>query len=410
MRFVDTMRERDKSVILDVVRRCGPISRVDIHEMTSLRPATISELTGELLQHGAIKQAGLNNNPTGRKQVLLQFNTEASFIAAVDFDAEFVSAGILDLQPRIRGEVIREATRLDGGSKGLLEQLVRCARKAIKQADLPHGSVAGIGIGDPGLVNSRDGISLTSSTIGFWRDIPTKQHFERAFGILSVVGNNTRTKSIAERLLGAGEASPDMIFVEYGKGIGAGIISGGTLLEGHGWTAGEFGHTHIVDNGPACNCGSFGCLEAIAGIGALEARIRRAVREGGYSECLTMAGGEPDSITGWHVLQAAAHGDKMAAALVEELGSYLGLGLANLVNLFNPALIVLDERLALAGPSLLEQITRVVRRQALVQATQNLGFRTGVLGSNAGLLGAGLLVLEELFCVPLFKPPRPVQS
>jgi predicted NBD/HSP70 family sugar kinase len=221
-----------------------------------------------------------------------------------------------------------------------------------------------------------------------------------------VVGNNTRTKTVAERMLGAGDRADDMIFVEYGRGIGVGIISGGHTLQGSRWAAGEFGHTHITENGPPCSCGSFGCLEAIAGIGALETRVKHAIRQGGFSHCLAMAGGEVGQITGWHVLEAANQGDKMSIALVEELGTNLGLGLANLVNLFNPSLIVLDKRLALAGELLLDQITRTVRRQALAHSTEQLQFRFSALGSGAALLGAGLIMLDDLFEVPELKPPR----
>ena len=134
-----------------------------------------------------------------------------------------------------------------------------------------------------------------------------------------------------------------MIYVEYGRtGIGAGIVIDGKLFYGAGYVAGEFGHTHMVEDGPACKCGSFGCLEAIAGASALRSRIRRAIAEGGTSSALALAGGDVSKITGWTVLEAAGHGDKICAEIVEQAANYLGAGLANLVNLFNPAVIVID--------------------------------------------------------------------
>lgn len=359
-----------------------------------------------MLNSGTIREAGLSDNPSGRKQILLQVNEDAGTILALDFDAEFVRAAVLDLQPLRKGALVVEPAKLDCGTEGLLQQLFSCARRALSESDLATRPVLGIGVGDPGVVNTRAGLSILSSTIDFWRDVPLRERFREEFGVPCVVGSNTRTRAVAEQVLGAGQGTEDMIYIEYGAGIGAGIITAGRLLEGHGWAAGEFGHTHVTENGPPCKCGSFGCLEAIAGMSALEAKLQRALREGGTSRCLDMAGGDLRLITGWHVLEAAKDGDKMSMALVEEMGLHLGLGVANLVNLFNPEMVILDGRLAIAGPLLLEQVQRMVRRQALAYSSSGLTFRFGTLGTEAGLLGAGLLALEKLFEVPALKPPR----
>jgi glucokinase-like ROK family protein len=288
--------------------------------------------------------------------------------------------------------------------EGLLAQLFRCTQRAISAAGNPDLKVLGIGVGDAGLVDAEQGRSVHSSTIEFWRNIPLRQRFEAKFGLQCVIGNKTRTRTMAERMLGAGEKADDFIFIDYGWGVGAGIVSGGRVVQGSRWAAGEFGHTHVSEDGAPCQCGSFGCLEALAGIGALQTKIKRAIRQGGSSQCLAMAGGSIDQITGWQVLEAACLGDKMSIALVEEVARYLGLGIANLVNLFNPSLIVLDARLSLAGDLVLDQIVRTVRRQALTYSTESLKFRFATLGNKAGLLGAGLLMLDALFEVPVLKP------
>lgn len=405
MKYVPTVRAKDKGVIMAAIRQFGPVSRVGIHELTRLRPATISLLVRELLAEGKLKVVGPADNPTGRKQVLLQINEESGFVIAVDFDEEFVDVALLDLYPKLRSS-LQEPTNLCQGMEGLIQQLFSCVRRTIRQSGLKLRNVQGIGVGAPGVVNSRDGIIIMSSTIEFWKQVPLQRLFENEFGISTVVENNSRTKAVAERVLGAGEMAEDMIYAEYGKGIGSGIIVHGKVLHGHRFSAGEFGHTHILEDGPACKCGSFGCLEAIAGIGALEARIRKAIAEGGFSRSLELADGDPNRITGWMVLKAAEMGDKLTRAIVEDLGRSLGLGLANLVNLFNPSVVVLDHRLQAAGQQLLDQISSTVRLQALGHATEDLVFRFGKLGPKVGVLGAGLLVTERIFEVPLLKPPR----
>jgi len=162
----------------------------------------------------------------------------------------------------------------------------------------------------------------------------------------------------------------------------------------------------MIEEGPACKCGSFGCLEAIAGAAAIQAKIQKAIADGGGSEVLALAGGNPANVSGWMILSAAKEGDKACAAIVEQAANYLGLGLANLVNLFNPSVLVLDQRLKLAGQGLLDQVTKVVKRQALRYSTRDMRILFGTLSSEASVLGAGSVALEKHFEIPTLKPPR----
>jgi glucokinase len=246
-----------------------------------------------------------------------------------------------------------------------------------------------------------------SSTIESFKQVPLRRIFEKEFAVPVQVANFASAKAVAERTLGAGTMADDMIYVEYGKtGIGAGIITGGKLLHGAGHAAGELGHTHMTEEGPACKCGSFGCLEALAGAAAIESRIRKAIAEGSGSEVIALAGGNPAAVTGWMVLKASEMGDKTCSAIVEQAAKYLGLGFANLVNLFNPLVLVLDQRLKLAGQGLLDQVIKVVKRQALTYSTEKLSIRFGNLGDEASVLGAGSIALEKHFEIPALKPPR----
>jgi predicted NBD/HSP70 family sugar kinase len=359
----------------------------------------------ELLNEEKFLEVGRSSNPMGRKQILLQQNEEYGFVVVVKLDPETVFTAVTNLVPRIRSKVTA-TTYVNGGVEGLIRQLFSCARAVIQQAGIQREKILGMGVADPGLVNVLEGVSVLSSTLCFWKEVPVKKLFEEEFGIPLMLESDTRAQALAERLLGAGENAEDMIYVEYGKGIGAGITVDGKMLRGHNWIAGELGHIPMIENGPACACGSFGCLEALVGSSAIEARCRKAIQEGSNSRALELANGDAKKITVWTVLQAADLGDKTCVAIVEELVKYLGLGLSTLVNLFNPSIVVLDYRLQLAGESFLEQIARAVKKQALRQSTANLEFRYSTLGSDAGLLGAALNVLEKIFQIPALKPPR----
>jgi N-acetylglucosamine repressor len=405
MKHVTEKKERDRAVIEALVRNLGPISRAEIRELTLLRWSVVSPIVRELLKEGRLLEAGRSGNPMGRKQTLLQLNEEHGFILAIAFDPETVSAAVTTLFPRLKSKVTRAAS-LGGGAEGLIRQMFICAQEAIRQAGIPPEKLRGIGVADPGLVNVQEGVSILAANLGFWKEIPLRKIFEAEFKVPLVLESSTRAQALAERVLGAGQGAADMVYIEYGKGIGAGILIGGQLLFGHDWLAGEFGHIPMVGNGPPCNCGSFGCLEALVGLSAIEARCRKAIRDGGYSHALEIAHGDAAQITGWTVLEASRLGDKTCIAIVEELVEFLGLGLSTLVNLFNPAVIVLDQRLRLAGDFFLEQLARAVKKQALGSATANLGFRYGTLGGDAALVGAALSVLENLFEIPALKPPR----
>jgi predicted NBD/HSP70 family sugar kinase len=405
MKHVTGKKERDRAVIEALVRKYGPISRAEIRELTHLRWSVISPIVRELLSEQKLLEVGPSSNPMGRKQTLLRLNEDHGFILGVTFDPETVSAAVTSLLPRIMTKVI-ETTCLDRGVEGLVRQLFSCGHQAIQQAGIQREKLLGTGVADPGMVNAREGISILSANLGFWRDVPLRELFEEEFGKPVILEGSTRAQTLAERVLGAGKGAKDMIYIEYGKGIGAGITIEGRPFYGHDGIAGEFGHIPMIENGPACNCGSFGCLEALVGLSAIDARCRKAIQDGSNSCALEIANGDPGKITGWTVLEASKVGDKTCVAIVEELAKYLGLGLSTLVNLFNPSIVVLDYRLGLGGESLLDQIARIVRKQALGNATANLEFACGTLGSDAGILGAALNVLESIFEIPALKPPR----
>ena len=304
MSYVTSQWERDKGVILNVVRSFGPVSRVEIHRLTQIRLSTISQITKELLSDETLLDDGFSDNPTGRKQILLRINPTAGFILGIEFDSEEVTTAVLDLVPEIVS-ISKERTICNGGVDGLVAQLKACARRALQAAGISTGQLRGIGIADVGPVNRRAGVSLMSSQMEFWRDVPLVRIFEEEFGVPIFLDNATRCRGNAERLIGAGNKSDDMVYVEYGAGIGSAIIAGGRPLEGSHTSAGEFGHTRVSSDGLPCKCGSFGCLEAMAGSAALANRFREIAIEGVSSMALTLAGGDRRAVTGWHVIEAA---------------------------------------------------------------------------------------------------------
>ena len=385
---------QDKHLIEVLIRNQGPISRVDIYKLTKIRRSTISLLTRQLLLEKRVVEVGLSNNSLGRKQILLSHNPKFGYVVGVEFDDETLTAGVMDIEPKIL-QTFSEKTDLSNGQAGLLDQLERAVRRVVAEAGVPWNQILGVGIADPGLVDTRAGITASCSTIAFWNQVPVKRRLEEALGIYTLVESKTRTKTLAEQMLGGGERQPNMIYLDYGSGIGAGVLVDGRLLYGQNCGVGEVGHTHVQKAGPACKCGSYGCLEAMAGADAVEGRVRRALENGVASPALTVQGG--DEITVWRVFEAAAEGDKLCWNIMGEVAEDLGIAIANLVNLFNPALVVLDQRLHRAGEEFLSLISQVIRRQALASSAATVSLGYARLGAEAGLLGLGLRVLDEYF-------------
>ncbi|HVH72539.1 MAG TPA: ROK family protein, partial [Candidatus Dormibacteraeota bacterium] len=225
MKHCKSQRERDVHVIEALLRKLGPLSQVEIHELTHFQRSAISGLVRDLLKQERLVEAGRSNNSRGRKQVLLRLNEDCGFVLGVGFDDEAVLAAVMNLHLRIVS-LWRETTRLDAGIDELLHQVLSCAKKAIKDAAIKEESLLGIGVAGSGLVNSQEGTVVMSSTIEFLNQVPIRRFFEKRFPAPVMVVNLAGAKAVAERMLGAGTLADDMIYVEYGRtGIGAGIIS-----------------------------------------------------------------------------------------------------------------------------------------------------------------------------------------
>lgn len=386
----------DRQWIEGLIRTHGPISRVGIYQLTQLRRSTISQLTHQLLDEGKLIEVGRSDNPLGRKQILLKLNPKFGFIGAVQFDDQQARAAVLDLEPSVV-HTVTEPTDLSHGQEGLLRQLKSLLRRAVKGSKCPWSRCIGIGIADPGLVDTRNGVVTSSSTIEFWNNVPVRERFQSEFKLPVLVESKTRTTALAECMLGAGQKQPNMIYFDYGTGIGAGVILDGSLLYGANCGAGEVGHVNVLKSGPRCKCGSNGCLEALAGASAVEQRVREALAEGVASHALSSL--EPSQITAWKVFEAAAANDKLCWNIVTEVAEDIGIAVANLVNLFNPSVIVMDHRLRAAGDEFLGLVARIVKSYALAGSTESLHLCFARMGDEAGLLGIGLRVLDDHFAL-----------
>ncbi|UFJ39611.1 ROK family transcriptional regulator [Brevibacillus humidisoli] len=387
------MKSVNKSVILNLIRLHGPISRAEIAKMCKLTPPTVTNIVGELLESGIVIESTLGESSGGRKPILLRINTEAFCVIGVNAGAKTlrVIATLLD------NTVVKETvSRLPSrpSAEEFLDTVKRAIRAVIDEVKLSQKPILGIGVGMHGLVNPENGVALFAPHPDL-RDVPVKDVLEEEFQLPVEVDNDVRAQAMAESWFGQAQGVANFISMYVGTGIGAGIFLNHQLFHGMSHTAGEIGHTTVDIDGPPCCCGNRGCLEALADGSAIARRAREAIEQG--KSTLLAEWGASEEITGNMVYEAAKQGDQVAIDLLAQTGRYLGVGVANVIHTLNPSLIILSGGVARAGEYVLEPLRKTVSARLMHKELENVKIVTSQLGKNSAAIGAATLVLQKFF-------------
>jgi len=288
------------------------------------------------------------------------------------------------------------ATPADKGPEAVIREILKSANHAAKKAGIAFKDLAAIGIGAPGLSNPATGIVFTSPHLPGWQDVPLRDIMEKETGRKVFLINDANAAALGELYFGAGRRIRNFIYVTISTGIGGGIIINGELYSGAIGTAGEIGHMTIDDKGPRCNCGNTGCWEMFASGSALAKEAQHRIKRGAKTAILDYAGGDVEKITAQVVQVAAEHGDTLARELIAGTGYYIGVGLANLINIFNPELIIIGGGLSNMGDMLLAPAFKVAGDRAYKEPYQAVRFALAELGGDSGVIGAAAYAFEEM--------------
>ena len=367
------MRRVNRAVVLDTIRSSQTSSRATIAEVTGLAKPTVSLIVDELMRSGLVTEVGHGTSGAvgGRPPMLLAFNARSSYLAGVHVGVRRTTVVVADAL----GEPLAQRTVNTPRSapRTALGAVARVVREVADEADADVARLATVGVCLPGLVDDR-GVLLLAPNLG-WRDLPVADVLTDALGAPVFAYNAAHTSLVAERHLGAAVGEDDVVLVYAGTGVGAAAVVGGRLLRGSGGIAGEFGHVRVEPDGRACNCGKTGCLETIAS-----------------ADAVAEAAG---ASTAAEVAEAAATGDRNALTALGGAGDALGAAAAWLVNLFDPACLVLAGGLAGAGDAFVEPFRRAVMRDALAQSAARLRIVISALGQEAEVRGVLLLARER---------------
>lgn len=293
------------------------------------------------------------------------------------------------------GEVIAQEevpTKAKEGPKAVISRIKDTVYHVLDQGQVAKDDVEAIGVGMPGPLDIKKGLVKNPPNLPGWIDIPLTKILEEEFQLPVVLENDANAAVLGEKYYGIGKGIENIVYITVSTGIGVGVIVDGKLLKGEVGNGTEAGHTTINFGGPKCGCGNYGCWEAYASGTSLARFARDGIARGENTIIKDLA--KDDEVKAEHVFLAAKKGDKFAKELVEDEGFYLGVGLANVVNMFNPKLIVIGGGLTHEWDMFYDNMMDIVKNNSLAANVENLEVVKTSLGPNVGVIGACAVALN----------------
>jgi predicted NBD/HSP70 family sugar kinase len=404
---VRDLRRSNRSRALWQVFLYGPLTRQEISVQAGLSPATVSNLVADLTAEGVIAEVGLEDSNGGRPRGLLQVNPEYGYVIGVDVGETAFLVELFDLGLGVRARHVSATdmavldpqdavSHVADGIRSVLSQS-GISQSGLSQSGAGERSVLGVGVAVPGLVEhgliKHGGDAVVHGQSVGWDAVPVESMLRGLVDLPVLVDNGAKTLGQAEKWFGAARATDNAIIVLLGMGLGTCIISNGEVYRGATSSAGEWGHTTVVVGGRRCRCGANGCLEAYVGAAAIAARYAEL---SGTEYAVNPAGLE-SAVAEIIAAGVACPADLAAAQVMDEVVTYLGAGIANLVNLFNPERVVVGGWLgrALSDP-LLPRVTEAAGRNALRLPFSGVEIVKAELGQDAVALGGATLPIAKL--------------
>lgn len=392
------VRKLNTATILQLLRVTAPVSRAELAKKTGLNRSTVSSIVNQLIENDLVRETELQREGVGRPGMSLTLNPNGGAAIGVEMGVDFISVVVKDLLAQSRW---RMHVDVDSGlgQEAIVAQAESIIDQALTETAVSNLRVFGIGVGVPGLVDVQAGVIKMAPNLK-WQDVPIKAMWQERFQLPVYVENEANAAALGEHYFGVTQAVKDFIYLSAGVGLGGGIMLQGQLFRGSGGYAGEIGHMTIDPNGAQCSCGRRGCWETVVGPRAVERLIRSQIREGAKTVLTEMAQGDLDAINFDQIIAAANLGDAVAKSALHNVAVSLGIGIANLVNVFNPEMVVLGGRLRLAGELIMPTIKQTVQQNSLQHPLAGVKFMNSAHGAEACVMGAIALVMDNVLREP----------
>jgi len=399
-RSLPYVRGFNRSLVLQAIRAYGPIARIELTELTSLTPTTITRLVDEFIKRGLVKEIGNVKGEIGRSRILLSINNEAYYVLGIDLARTSISCGVVDLSgnllvtKRVSSDLTQHFPITLNTLKQTLYSLLEEINSQIKE------KIIAIGIGSPGPLSSSKGIIISPPNFSGWKDIPLKEIIEEEFNIPTFIENDAKACALGEKWFGCCRDIDNFVYLAVGTGVGAGIIINGEIYRGAGELAGELGHTTVDIDGPHCSCGNYGCLELYTSVGSLIERIRKELKSLLKEDPL-------ETLSLFY--RVAREGDIKAVKLLNDYCFWLGIGVVNAINIFSPEAVVLGREALINGVDLIiPRVEKIVRERSFSIAAQQTKILASSIGENTGIIGAATIALQEFYKGP-YRIIRPLE-
>lgn len=313
---------------------------------------------------------------------------DKKYVIGIDLGGTKISGAISDLQGNILSQHTTP-TLAQEGEEAVLNRIIEVIEKVMSDSDKSSDEIKAIGIGSPGPLDAKKGIIITTPNLPF-KNFALVEPIQNKFGIHTYLDNDANVAAIGEYLFGAGKGTKNMVFVTVSTGIGGGAIINGYIYRGNTSNALEVGHTTLVEDGPRCNCGNYGCAEALASGTAIGKRANEAIENGANTSLSNY-----DKVTSYEVFVEAKKGDKVAVDIIDKCLNYLGICIANIVNTFDPEMVIIGGGVSKAGDIVFDKVKEVVNKRALQAMAEQCKIVPAGLGTDAGVIGAVALALLE---------------
>jgi glucokinase-like ROK family protein len=386
----------NKIKVLSLIRDKKEISRAEIVKITGISAPTVTRVVESLIsEEKLVCQVGKGNSNGGRPPIMIQFEGENNFVIGVDLGTTSIRGALSNLNARLISE-IEVPTEVDSGFDNVMKKVSDVIEKLILHPIVKSHRIFGVGMAVAGLINSRNHIVEFSPDFG-WIDADISSALKPPFDSPIIFDNVSRVMALGELWYGIGRDIKNFIFINVGYGIGAGIIIDGKPFYGSEGMSGEFGHmTMEMGSTVQCKCGKFGCLEALASGRGIAAAAERELKSGAESALRNLCGGDFSRLTAEMVFQSAKEGDPLALRIFRKTAEYIGIGIATLIDLFNPQAIIVGGGVSRSGEEFLDQIRESVKTHVIQRHNNFVKIIPATFGADAAVMGSVSLILEKV--------------
>ncbi|HRR90880.1 MAG TPA: ROK family protein [bacterium] len=393
-RSLPQVRRFNRSLVLQTIRAHSPISRIELTELTTLTPTTITSLVDEFIKYGLVKEIGNIKGGVGRSRTLISINSEAYYVLGIDLARTSISAGIVDLAGNLL-TVKRVSSDLNQHFPVTLNTLEETIHSLLDEISSQiKEKIIAIGIGSPGPLSPSKGVIISPPNFTGWSNIPLKEIMEREFGLPTFIENDAKACALGERWFGCCKNTDNFVYLAVGTGVGAGIIIDGDIYRGEGELAGEIGHTTIDINGPRCSCGNYGCLEIYTSVISL---IDRIEKEEGLKSLIR--DGHIETLSSFY--RSAREGNIRAVEILNDYCFWVGVGVVNIINTLSPSAVVLGREALINGSDLIiPRVEKVVAERSFFITSQQTRILASSIGQDTGVIGAATIALQEFYKSP----------